>query len=141
MYFVKTLSEHVDPILPGTPQTMGENNASTNTDDDSDLEITGFMQMNDASANNENIGDDSAVQITAFIPGADRSANTSSKKAEYIPIKIESDGTNCSKDEINFILSPGDETGKLVICCVRWQTKINIQVQYPIFNVNSKDTC
>ena len=52
MYFVKTLSEHVGPILPGTPQIMGENNASTNTDDDSDLEITGFMQMNDASANN-----------------------------------------------------------------------------------------
>ena len=91
---------------------MGENNASTNTDNDSDLEITGFMQMNDASANNKNIGDDSAVQITAFIPGTDRSANTSSKKAEYIPIKIKSDGTNCSKDEINFILSPGDETGK-----------------------------
>ena len=135
LYFVKTLSKHIDPILSCTPQTMGGNNASTNTNDDSDLEITGLMQVNGASANNENIDDDSDVEITEFIPGTARSANTSSKKAGYIPIKIENDGTNCSKDEINFILSPGDETGKLVICCVRWQTKINIQVQYPISNI------
>ena len=114
---------------------MGENNASTNTDDDSDLEITGFMQMNGTSANNENINDDSDVEITEFIPGTARSADTSSKKAGYIPIKIENDGANCSKDEINFILSPRDVTGKLVICCVRWQTKINIQIQYPISNI------
>ena len=135
LYFVKTLSKHIDPILSCTPQTMGGNNASTNTNDDSDLEITGLMQVNGASANNENIDDDFDVEITEFIPGKARSANTSSKKAGYIPVKIENDGTNCSKDEINFILSPGDETDKLVICCVRWQTKINIQVQYPISNI------
>ena len=54
LYFVKTISEHLGPILSCTPQTMGENNASTNTGDDSDLEIIVFMQMNGASANNEN---------------------------------------------------------------------------------------
>ena len=42
--FVKTLSEHIDPILSCAPQTMGENNASTNTNDDSDLEIIRFIQ-------------------------------------------------------------------------------------------------
>ena len=118
LYFVKNLSQHIDPIISCTPQTMGENNASTNTDDESDLEITGFIQMNGASANNENIDDDSDVEITEFIPGIARSANTSSEKVGYIPSKM-NNGTNCSKDEINFILSPGDETGKLEICCVR----------------------
>ena len=39
LYFVKTLSEHIDPILSCTPQTIGENNTSTNTDNDSNLEI------------------------------------------------------------------------------------------------------
>ena len=39
LYFVKTLPEHIDPILSCTPQTIGENNTSTNTDDDSNLEI------------------------------------------------------------------------------------------------------
>ena len=48
LYFVKTLSKHIDPILSCTPQTMGGNNASTNTNDDSDLEITGLMQVNGA---------------------------------------------------------------------------------------------
>ena len=105
LYFVKTLSEHRDPILSCTPQTMGENIASTNTNDDSDLEITGFIQINDASANNENIDDDSDVVITEFIPGTARSANTSSKTAGDIPIIIENNGTNCSKDETNFVLS------------------------------------
>ena len=133
--FVKTLSEHIDPILSCAPQTMGGNNASTNTNDDSDLEIIRFIQKNGASANNENIDDDSDVEITEFIPGTARSTNTSSKTAGYIPIKIENDGTNCSKDEIDFVLSHGDKTGKLVICCVRWQTKINIQIQYPISNI------
>ena len=43
------------------------------------------------------IYDDSDAEITEFIPGTARSANTSSKKAGYIPIKIENDGMNCSK--------------------------------------------
>ena len=60
---------------------MEENNASTNVDDDSDLEITRFIQKNDASANYENIDDDSDIEITGFIPGTARSANTNSKKA------------------------------------------------------------
>ena len=136
LYFVKTLSEHTDPILPCKPQTMGQSNAPTNTNDDSDLEITEFVQMNGASANNENIDDDSDVGITEFIPDTDQSANTSSKKTGYIPIKIENGGTNCSKDKSNFILSPGDETVKLVICCVRWQTKkiSESSIQYTILN-------
>ena len=118
LYFVKILSQHIDPIISCTTQTMGEHNASTNTDDESDLEITGFIKMNSTSANNENIDDNSDVEITEFIPGTAPSAITSSEKAGYIPIKM-NNGTNCSKDEINFILSPGDETGKLEICCVR----------------------
>ena len=132
LYFVKTLSKHIDPILSCTTQTMEEKNASTNTDDDSDLEITGFMQKDGALANYENIDDDSDIKITGFIPCTARSANTNSKKERYIPIKIENDGTNCSKDEINFTLPAGDETGMLVICCARWQTKINISPRTPI---------
>ena len=103
LYFVKTLEEHIDPILSCIPQTMEENNASTNADDDSDLEITGFMQKKGASLSYENIDDDSDIEITGFISGTVRSANTNSKKAGYISVKIENDGTNCSKDEINFI--------------------------------------
>ena len=53
LYFVKTLSKHIDLILSCTPQTMEEKNKSTNTDDDSDLEITGFMEKNGASDNHE----------------------------------------------------------------------------------------
>ena len=68
---------------------MEENNASTNTDDDSDLEITGFMQKNGASANYENIDDDSDIEITGSILGTAQSANVNSKKAGYISIKIE----------------------------------------------------
>ena len=98
---------------------MGENNASTNADHDYDLEINGFMQKKGASHSYENIDDDSDIEITGFISGTVRSANTNSKKAGYISVKIENDGTNCSKDEINFTLSPGDETSKLVIYCVR----------------------
>ena len=46
MCFIKTLSEHTDPILQCTPETMGENTASVNCkniDSDSDLEITRFI--------------------------------------------------------------------------------------------------
>ena len=46
-----------------------------------------------------------------------KSANINSKKAGHIPIKTANDGGNSSKDEINFTLSPGDETGNLIICC------------------------
>ena len=95
--FVKTLSEHIDPILSCTPQIMEENNASRNADDDSDSEITRLMQKNGASTNYENIDDDSDIEITGFIPGTARSANTNSKKAGYIPIKIKNDETNCSR--------------------------------------------
>ena len=94
MYFVKTSSEHIDPILSLTPQTIEENNVSTNcenTDDDSDLEITGFMQKNGASASYD-------IETTGFIPSTAPSANTNNKKAGYILIKKEDDGGNCSKD-------------------------------------------
>ena len=49
---------------------MEENNASTNIDGESDLEITGFMQENSGSTNCENTDDDSDIEITGFIiPG------------------------------------------------------------------------
>ena len=135
--FFKTLSEYIDPILSCTPQTMEENNVSTNIDGESNLEITGFMQKNSGSANCENTDDDSDIEITGFIiPSTAQSVNTNTKKAGYIPIKIKNNGINCSRDEINYTLSPGDETGKLVICWVRWQTKINISPRTPINFLN-----